>query len=69
MAQIDAQHRGPLVNIAAWTTLVAMILIFSGKLATKWKMIRKYQADDALMVLAMVSPESLARARMLRHIT
>lgn len=60
MPQIDSEHRGPLVNIAAWTTLVAMILIISSKVATKWKMIRKFQADDTLMVLAMVSPESLA---------
>ena len=60
MPQIDSEHRGPLVNIAAWTTLVAMVLIVSGKVATKWKMIRNFQADDTLIVLAMVSPESLA---------
>lgn len=59
MPQIDAEHRGPLINIAAWVTLAAMLLIISGKVATKWKMIRTFQSDDVLMVLAMVSLESL----------
>ena len=59
MPQIDAEHRGPLINIAAWITLAAMLLIISGKVATKWMMIRKFQSDDVLMILAMVSLESL----------
>ena len=59
MPQIDAEHRGPLINIAAWITLVAMILIVFGKVATKWKMIRKFQRDDTLMILALVSAKSL----------
>ena len=55
--QIDAQHRGPLVYIAAWITLVAMILFVSDKVSTKWTMIRKFQSDDTLMILGMVSSQ------------
>ena len=56
MPRIDAEHRGPLINIAAWITLVAMVLIVTGKVATKWKMIRRLQSDDTLMILATVRP-------------
>ena len=55
MPQIDAEHRGALVNLAAWITLVAMIVFMSGKVVTKWKMIGKLQSDDILMILATVS--------------
>ena len=55
MPRIDADHRGPLVNLAAWISLVAMIVFLAAKVATKWKMVRKLQNDDILLVLAMVT--------------
>ena len=52
---ITADNRGPLVNIATWLTLVAMIIITLTKLATKWTMAGRFQADDGLMIAAGVS--------------
>ena len=54
MPQTDAEHRGPLINVAAWITLVSMILFVSSKVATKWRMVKKCQNDDILMIIAMV---------------
>ena len=51
---ITADNRGPLVNIATWITLVAMVLMTLTKVATKWVMTGRFQADDGLMVVAMV---------------
>ena len=55
MPRIDAEHRGPLINIAAWFLLVTMILITASKVITKWRMVRRLQNDDYLLVTAMVS--------------
>ena len=55
MPRIDGEHRGPLINVAAWITLVSMILFVASKVATKWRMVRKLQSDDILMIVAMVS--------------
>ena len=52
---ITADNRGPLVSIATWLTLVAMIIITLTKVATKWTMAGRFQADDGLMVAAGVS--------------
>lgn len=54
MPQLDATHRGPIVDITSWVTLVTMILITSIKVVTKWKKLRKLQLDDAFMIFAMV---------------
>ena len=54
MPQIDAEHRGPLINVATWITLVSMILFVSCKVFTKWRMVKKWQNDDILMIIAMV---------------
>lgn len=54
MPRIDAEHRGPLINIAAWFLLVTMILFTASKVVTKWRMVRRLQNDDFLLVLAMV---------------
>ena len=51
---ITADNRGPLVNIATWITLVAMVIMTLTKVATKWAMAGRLQADDGLMVAAMV---------------
>ena len=59
MTQTDAEYRGTLINAFACFTLIVMILFVFGKVATKWKMIRKFQNDDILMILAMVSSQSL----------
>ena len=55
MPRVDAEHRGPLVNIAAWFLLVTMILFVASKVVTKWRMVRRLQNDDYLFVTAMVS--------------
>lgn len=52
---VTADNRGPLVNIATWLTLVAMVIMTLTKVATKWTMAGRFQADDGLMVAAMVS--------------
>ena len=54
MPRPDAEHRGPLINIAAWILLVTMILFTASKVVTKWRMVRRLQNDDFLLVLAMV---------------
>ena len=54
MPRIDAEHRGPLINIAAFITLVTMVLFTLSKVATKWSMVRKLQNDDYFMLFAMV---------------
>lgn len=59
MLHVESGRRGLLIDIAALITLVAMILFVSGKVATKWKMIRKFQSDDVLMVLATVGSQTL----------
>ena len=55
MPRIDAEHRGPLINIAAWFLLVTMILFTASKVVTKWRMVRRLQNDDYLLVTALVS--------------
>ena len=57
MPRLDAEHRGPLINIAAWFLLVTMILFMASKLVTKWRMVRRLQNDDYLLVTAMVGFE------------
>ena len=57
MPRIDSDHRGPLVNIAAWFLLVTMILFTASKVVTKWRMVRRLQNDDFLLVIALVSFE------------
>lgn len=59
MPQIGAEHRALLINLAAWITLSAMVVFTSSKVMTKWNMTRKFQSDDMLMILAMVSSKSL----------
>ena len=54
MTRPDGAHRGPLVNLAAWITLCAMVVFTFAKIATKWAMVRKFQRDDYMMVAAMV---------------
>jgi hypothetical protein len=54
MAQIDANHQGPLVNVASWITLVGAVLLTLTKVVTKWRMSRRFLADDALMIVALV---------------
>lgn len=61
MPQTDAEHYRSPVNLAAWITLVAMIMCVSGKVATKWRMTRKLENDDILMILAMVSTKPLGQ--------
>ena len=56
MPHVDAEHRGPLVEVAALITLVTMILFIACKATTKWRMVRKLQKDDIFMILAMVGP-------------
>ena len=55
MTQVDSIHRGPLINIATWITLVAMIIFSFSKVVTKWALIRRLQGDDIFMIIATVS--------------
>lgn len=55
MPRIEAEHRGPLIKIAAWFLLVTMILFTASKVVTKWRMVRRLQNDDFLPVLAMLT--------------
>ena len=59
MPRIDAEHRGPLINIAAWFLLVTTILITASKVVTKWRMVRRLNNDDYLLVTAVVSSNLL----------
>lgn len=68
MPRIDADHRGPLVNLAAWISLVAMIVFLSAKVATKWKMVRKLQNDDILVLAMVTSHFQELTTPILRHI-
>lgn len=54
MTRIDSKHRGPLINVATWISLVTMIIFSFSKVATKWTMVRKLQADDIFMIIAAV---------------
>ena len=64
MPHVDAEHRGPLVEVAALITLVAMFLFIACKITTKWTMVRRLQKDDRFMILAMVSPSFLSQLPM-----
>jgi len=52
---IDADHRGPLLVLAALITLIPMVLFVLAKVWTKWQVARALHFDDAYMLLAMVS--------------
>lgn len=54
MPPVDAEHRGPLINIAAWFLVVTTLLFTASKVVTKWRMVRRLQNDDLLLGLAMV---------------
>lgn len=54
---VDAEHRGPLVNLAAWITLICMVVFVFAKISTKWVMVRMVQRDDAIIIVAMVRSE------------
>ena len=61
MPHVDAEHRGPLVEVAALITLATMILFIASKVTTKWRMAGKLQKDDMFMILALVGPLLLSR--------
>ncbi|KAF2236778.1 hypothetical protein EV356DRAFT_574700 [Viridothelium virens] len=54
MPLLDADHRGPLINLATWITLVAAILLAITKLGTKYYLAKRLQRDDVFMALALV---------------
>lgn len=63
MPRPDAEHRGPLINIAAWFLLVTTILFTASKVVTKWRMVRRLQNDDFILVTALVSFDSFDSSR------
>lgn len=54
MGTVTASNHGPLLNVGMWITLIAMCIAAGSKIYTKWKMIKKLQLDDLLMLLAAV---------------
>lgn len=59
MTQVDSEHRGPLVNVATWISLVAVIIFSFIKVMTKWTLIRKLQSDDLFIIIATVNSYNL----------
>ena len=51
---VTANNRGPLVNIVAWVTLIAICLSTSIKVGIKYARLRGVEMDDAYMLGAMV---------------
>ena len=52
---MTVNNQGPLINIIAWVSLVAVCLATSVKLGVKYATIRSFGQDDAYMLGAMVS--------------
>ena len=52
---LTANNHGPLVNIIAWVTLVAICLATGIKIGVKYSKIRGIERDDLYMIGAMVS--------------
>ncbi|KAF4630594.1 hypothetical protein G7Y89_g7542 [Cudoniella acicularis] len=46
---IDDSHKGPLINLASWLTLVPMVFFVMTKVWTKWNMTKAFQLDDGYM--------------------
>jgi hypothetical protein len=48
-------NRGSLVNILAWFLLIASSLTVFTRIATKWLVSRKFNLDDGMILLSLVS--------------
>ena len=53
--ELAAGNRGPIVNVVAWTSLIAACLATFIKVITKYWRTRCLQRDDVYMLCAMVS--------------
>ena len=58
---VTLDDRGPLVNIAAWITMVVMCLTTFVKVGSRLDLTHQLRKDDLFMVMAMVSPNSQLR--------
>ena len=52
--RITPEDRGPLLNIIAWISMVAMVLAVITRLSTKYLISRRVGWDDLLVTSAMV---------------
>lgn len=55
MTEIDSNHRGPIINLATWITLVSMIIFSISKIVTKWTLVRRLHGDDVFIMITTVS--------------
>ena len=60
-AVVTDDDHGPILQIVMWFMMVAMILIAMLKLAVRFALVRDLGADDAFIVLAMVSLKRTSR--------
>lgn len=51
---IDANNRGPLINIGIWLSLVTACIAVATKVWIKLASLRRLQLDDAYILLALV---------------
>jgi hypothetical protein len=56
---ISSTHKGPIVNLVAWITMVTMILAVLTVLLSKWFIARKLHWTDLIITSAMVCTPSL----------
>ena len=47
-------NRGPLLNIAEWVSLTAVILAAASKIYVKWKMTKNLDLNDMIIGVAVV---------------
>lgn len=51
---ISSTHKGPIVNLVAWITMVSFILAVTTVLLSKWFIARKLVWSDTIITSAMV---------------
>ena len=69
MTEIDSNHRGPIVNLATWITLVSVIIFATSKIVTKWILARRLHGDDAFVLIATVCPDTHEQIQVSKHCT
>ena len=52
---IDPTHKGPIVNLVGWVTLVVICLAIITVLCSKYYVLRKLKWSDTILTLAVVS--------------
>lgn len=52
---ISSHNEGPLVNIVSWIGLSTMVLGVGARIGSKYLVVRRWNTDDSLILIAMVS--------------